>query len=123
MMHGYLLSQPGVRFVGHSHPVAINAITCSVRGEELACGGRMMAEEVVFCGPASCWVPYTDPGIGLARAVRTAVETFQGADAGGSADLDADGSEIGADFGGDDGLWGAAVFAGVRHGPAHHAAG
>jgi rhamnose utilization protein RhaD (predicted bifunctional aldolase and dehydrogenase) len=79
MMHAYLLSQPGVRFVGHSHPTAINALTCSVRGEELACGGRMSAEEVVFCGPASCWVPYTDPGIGLARAVRTAVEAFQAA--------------------------------------------
>ena len=77
MMHGYLLSQPGIRFVGHTHPTAVNTLTCSMRGEKLACGGRLTAEEVVFCGPASCWVPYTDPGIGLARAVRAAVERFR----------------------------------------------
>ena len=79
MMHGYLLSQPGIRFVGHTHPTAINALTCSAHGEEVACGGRLTAEEVVFCGPLSCWVPYTDPGIGLARAVQTSVESFQAA--------------------------------------------
>lgn len=79
MMHAFLLSQPGVEFVGHSHPTAVNALTCSVRGEELACGGRMTAEEVVFCGAATAWVPYTDPGIGLARAVRDSVQRFQDA--------------------------------------------
>jgi rhamnose utilization protein RhaD (predicted bifunctional aldolase and dehydrogenase) len=77
MMHAYLLTLPGISFVGHSHPTAVNALTCSMLGEELACGGRLTAEDVVFCGAAACWVPYTDPGIGLARAVRTSVEAFR----------------------------------------------
>ncbi len=82
MMHAYLLScrltgdEQGINFVGHTHPTAINALTCSQRGEELALGGRMTPEEIAFCGPRTCWVPYSDPGLGLARAVREAVETY-----------------------------------------------
>jgi rhamnose utilization protein RhaD (predicted bifunctional aldolase and dehydrogenase) len=76
MMHAYLLQWEGINFVGHTHPTAINALTCSVRGKELALGGRMTPEEIVFCGPRACWVEYTDPGLGLARAVREAVEAY-----------------------------------------------
>lgn len=80
MMHAYLLScKPtaggqGLNFIGHTHPTAINALTCSQRGKELALGGRMTPEEIAFCGPRTCWVPYSDPGLGLARAVRDSVE-------------------------------------------------
>jgi rhamnose utilization protein RhaD (predicted bifunctional aldolase and dehydrogenase) len=82
VMHAYLLSckltagEPGINFVGHTHPTAINALTCSVRGKEIALGGRMTAEEITFCGPRTCWVEYTDPGLGLGRAVRDAVERY-----------------------------------------------
>jgi rhamnose utilization protein RhaD (predicted bifunctional aldolase and dehydrogenase) len=76
MMHAYLLSYEGINFVGHTHPTAINAITCSARGQELATGGRLTPEEIAFCGRSSCWVPYSDPGLGLARALRTALEAF-----------------------------------------------
>lgn len=76
MMHAYLLSWEGISFIGHTHPTAINALTCSQRGKELALGGRMTPEEIAFCGPCTCWVPYSDPGLGLARAVREAVEEY-----------------------------------------------
>jgi rhamnose utilization protein RhaD (predicted bifunctional aldolase and dehydrogenase) len=75
MMHAYLLSWEGINFVGHTHPTAINALTCSARGKELS-RGRLTPEEIVFCGPRSCWVEYTDPGLPMARAVRAAVEEY-----------------------------------------------
>ena len=48
------------RFVLHTHPVDINAVTCSRDGAALA--GRLF-------GDRALWVPYTDPGLPLARAV------------------------------------------------------
>ncbi len=76
MMHAYLLCYEAVRFVGHTHPTAINALTCSQRGRELALGGRLTPEEIIFCGARTCWVPYTDPGLEMARAVRDAVAAY-----------------------------------------------
>ncbi len=74
-LHAYLLSLPGIRFVGHTHPTAVNAILCSVRAKE-AVAGRLFPDEIVCCGPAVCFVEYTDPGIPLARRLRTEVERF-----------------------------------------------
>ena len=53
-----LLPEP---IVLHTHPTTINALTCCQ-------GGRALAERVV--GADSLWVPYTDPGLPLARAIR-----------------------------------------------------
>jgi len=74
-LHAYLLSLPDVHFVAHSHPTAVNAILCSVGAEE-AVSGRLFPDEIVCCGPAVCFVEYTDPGIVLARALCEAVEQF-----------------------------------------------
>lgn len=45
------------RLVVHTHPFAINALTCGVRGEEAA--------RELF-GQEALWIPYTDPGYRLA---------------------------------------------------------
>lgn len=74
-LHAYLLSLPGVRFVGHTHPVAVNAILCSVRAEELI-AGRLFPDEIVVCGVAPLWVPYTDPGLPLARELRRRLQQY-----------------------------------------------
>lgn len=76
-LHAYLLSLPGIRFVGHTHPVAVNAILCSQRAEELI-AGRLFPDEIVVCGIAPLWVPYTDPGLPLARELRRRVEAYVG---------------------------------------------
>ncbi|HEX2099785.1 MAG TPA: class II aldolase/adducin family protein, partial [Candidatus Synoicihabitans sp.] len=73
MFHAWLLTLPGVNFVGHTHPNTVNGILCSPRAAEFA-ARRMFPDEIVCCGPASPLVPYTDPGLPLARAIRTAVE-------------------------------------------------
>ena len=73
VLHALILQLEGVDFVGHTHPTAVNAILCSQRAEE-AIGGRLFPDEIVYCGPAPVYVPYTDPGVPLARAVRDAID-------------------------------------------------
>lgn len=74
-LHAYLLSLPGIGFVGHTHPTAVNAVLCSAHARE-AVSGRLFPDEIVCCGPAVCYVEYTDPGIPLARRLRAEVERF-----------------------------------------------
>ncbi len=75
LFHAYFLSLPGIEFVGHTHPTAVNAVLCSQRAEELL-AGRLFPDEIVCCGPAPCWVPYVDPGQPLSREIRSRVEAY-----------------------------------------------
>jgi rhamnose utilization protein RhaD (predicted bifunctional aldolase and dehydrogenase) len=72
VLHAVALQLDGVNFVGHTHPTAVSAILCSEKVEE-AIAGRLFPDEIVYCGPAPVYVPYTDPGLPLTRAVRDAV--------------------------------------------------
>jgi len=74
-LHAYLLSLPDIRFVGHTHPVAVNSILCSVHSREVI-KGRLFPDEIVYCGPAVCYVEYIDLGLPLARHLRKRVEEF-----------------------------------------------
>jgi rhamnose utilization protein RhaD (predicted bifunctional aldolase and dehydrogenase) len=69
VLHALALQLEGIAFVGHTHPTAVNAVLCSQKAEE-AVSGRLFPDEIVLCGPASVYVPYTDPGLPLARRVR-----------------------------------------------------
>lgn len=69
LLHALCLSLEGVNFVGHTHPIAINSLTCSV-AFETAFSGRLFPDEIVVCGPAPLLVPYIDPGVPLARRVK-----------------------------------------------------
>ena len=69
VLHAICLQLPDVNFVGHTHPTAINMVTCSV-AFETAISGRLFPDEIVVCGPAPVVVPYIDPGLPLAREVR-----------------------------------------------------
>jgi len=75
MMHAYLLGLPGIKFVGHTHPTSVNALLCSVRAEELA-QTCLFPDQIVCCGPSPVFVPYTDPGLSLARMVRERVQAW-----------------------------------------------
>jgi rhamnose utilization protein RhaD (predicted bifunctional aldolase and dehydrogenase) len=74
-LHACVLSLPNIRFVGHTHPTAVNAILCSDRARE-AVSGRLFPDEIVCCGPSVCYVEYADPGLALARCLRQRVEEF-----------------------------------------------
>jgi len=75
MFHAWLLTLPGVNFVGHTHPVAVNAILCSERATDFA-ARRLFPDEIVCCGSASALVPYVDPGLSLAQEIRRAGLVF-----------------------------------------------
>jgi rhamnose utilization protein RhaD (predicted bifunctional aldolase and dehydrogenase) len=66
---------PGINFVGHTHPTAINMITCSA-AFETAVSGRLIPDEIVLCGPAPVLIPYVDPGLPLAREVQRRINTY-----------------------------------------------
>jgi rhamnose utilization protein RhaD (predicted bifunctional aldolase and dehydrogenase) len=74
-LHALALQLEGVNFVGHTHPTAVNAILCSQKVEE-AVAGRLFPDEIVVCGPAPAYVPYTDPGLPLARKVRDVLNRY-----------------------------------------------
>ncbi|MFO1475062.1 MAG: class II aldolase/adducin family protein [Verrucomicrobiota bacterium] len=75
LFHAWLLSLPGVEFVGHSHAPAVNSILCSPRAREFA-ARRLFPDEIVCCDIESVWVPYTDPGMRLAQAIRGGTRRF-----------------------------------------------
>lgn len=74
--HAVALTTAAAQFVGHTHPTAVNSILCSEKAEE-AFSGRLFPDEIVVCGPAPVFVPYTDPGIPLARVIRSKILAYQ----------------------------------------------
>ena len=75
LFHAYLLTLPGVEYVGHTHAVTVNQILCSPRAREFA-ENRLFPDEIVCCGTASVFIPYTDPGLKLAQAIHQETENF-----------------------------------------------
>jgi rhamnose utilization protein RhaD (predicted bifunctional aldolase and dehydrogenase) len=75
VLHALALRLEGVNFVGHTHPTAVNAILCSQKAEE-AIAGRLFPDEIVYCGPAPVYIPYTDPGVPLARKVGDEIDRY-----------------------------------------------
>lgn len=75
IFHAYLLTLPGVNFVGHTHPVTVNQVLCSRQARALA-RHRIFPDEVVCCGAESVFVPYADPGLKLAQAIRRSVVAY-----------------------------------------------
>jgi rhamnose utilization protein RhaD (predicted bifunctional aldolase and dehydrogenase) len=74
--HTFLLSLSEVRFVGHTHPIPVNQILCSSHAGAFS-RQRQCPDEVVCCGPVSLLIPYVDPGLALARRIRSELNVFQ----------------------------------------------
>lgn len=75
VFHAWLLTLPGINFVGHAHATAVNQVLCSMRAREFA-SHRMFPDEIVCCSTASVLVPYTDPGLQLAQGIRRETEAY-----------------------------------------------
>ncbi|PQV62596.1 Class II Aldolase and Adducin N-terminal domain-containing protein [Abditibacterium utsteinense] len=75
LFHAYLLTLPEVGFVGHTHPVAVNGLLCGPRASQFA-RHRLFPDHIVCCGLEDVLVPYCNPGVPLARAIRERVEEW-----------------------------------------------
>ena len=75
--HAYFLSLPGIEVVGHTHPTVMGSILCA--GEKFSrrfALERRFPDEVVCCGARSILVPYEDPGVILAQAIKRETDKF-----------------------------------------------
>ena len=59
----------------HTHPTFTNMLLCSKHAEE-AVAGRIFPDQIVSMRHKSVYVPYTDPGLPLAREVRSRFHRF-----------------------------------------------
>jgi rhamnose utilization protein RhaD (predicted bifunctional aldolase and dehydrogenase) len=75
LLHAQLLCLEDVNSVGHTHPTAINALTCSEAFPGIF-KGRIFPDEIVLCGVAPLLVSYTDPGIPLARHIKNLMQDY-----------------------------------------------
>ncbi len=76
-LHALCLAQPGVSWVGHTHPVAALGLLCSRAGARSFTRGGVFPDEIVYCGLTPAVVPYVDPGVKLALALRGALATYR----------------------------------------------
>ena len=76
VFHAALLRQDGVAAVAHTHPIAVNALTCSAQWPDCV-NGRLFPDEAVVCGPAAALIPYMDPGVELARSIQQAASEYR----------------------------------------------
>jgi rhamnose utilization protein RhaD (predicted bifunctional aldolase and dehydrogenase) len=75
LLHAVCLTEGQARVVAHSHPAAVNSFLCSER-PELLVEGSLFPDQIVVLGRHRLLVPYTDPGLALARRVRTQLTDF-----------------------------------------------
>ncbi|GAA2459308.1 hypothetical protein GCM10010191_94400 [Actinomadura vinacea] len=68
LLHALCIEHAGASVVGHTHPVAANALLCSDRAHLLV-EGALFPDQVVVLGRHALLVPYADPGLDIAREV------------------------------------------------------
>lgn len=69
ILHAVCMTTGSANVVAHTHPVPVNILLCSEHGRQLATD-VIFPEQVVVLGPRPLYIPYVDPGLALARAVR-----------------------------------------------------
>lgn len=74
-MHALLLSIPGIDVSVHTHPTPLLSLLCLDNASQIA-QWRLFPDEIVCCGPSTAFVPYADPGIPLANAIRASIEQY-----------------------------------------------
>ena len=74
-LHAICLKEGGAKWVGHTHPVSVLKILCSKLGAE-PFRRHIFPDEIVVCGRHLAVVPYVDPGIRLAVALRDSLRRF-----------------------------------------------
>jgi rhamnose utilization protein RhaD (predicted bifunctional aldolase and dehydrogenase) len=74
-LHALCIREGGAKWVGHTHPVSVLRVVCSQLGAE-PFKRHIFPDAIVVCGRALAVVPYVDPGLHLAIAVRDSLRAF-----------------------------------------------
>jgi rhamnose utilization protein RhaD (predicted bifunctional aldolase and dehydrogenase) len=69
LLHVVCVLDAGATTVAHTHPESVNALLCSDRADVLG-GPPIFPDQVVVIGRRALLIPYSDPGVVLAREVR-----------------------------------------------------
>jgi rhamnose utilization protein RhaD (predicted bifunctional aldolase and dehydrogenase) len=75
-LHALCLTEGGARWVGHTHTDSMLNILCSRQGATPFLQ-NIYPDVIVVCGRRVAVVPYIDPGLELARAVREELQRFK----------------------------------------------
>lgn len=75
LFHAFLLSCPGINFIGHTHPTAINSILCSENSEEII-KSKIFPDDLKFCNMEYIYIKCPGPGIELAREIREKTNNY-----------------------------------------------
>lgn len=76
-LHALCYTEGGARWVGHTHTDSILQVLCSTLGAEPFLN-HIYPDVIVVCGRHVAVVPYIDPGLELALAVRDELRRFRG---------------------------------------------
>ncbi|HEV2328065.1 MAG TPA: class II aldolase/adducin family protein [Verrucomicrobiae bacterium] len=74
-LHAICLREGGAKWVGHTHPVSVLKILCNTLGADPFLN-HIFPDAIVVCGRRLAVVPYVDPGIRLAVALRASLRDF-----------------------------------------------
>jgi rhamnose utilization protein RhaD (predicted bifunctional aldolase and dehydrogenase) len=75
ILHAVIYDLTPAQVIAHTHPTPVNMLTCSINAGLLV-EGALYPDAIVMLGKRQVLVPYTDPGVPLAKAVRSSVITF-----------------------------------------------
>jgi rhamnose utilization protein RhaD (predicted bifunctional aldolase and dehydrogenase) len=75
-LHSLCLREPGVKWTGHTHTTSVLAILASQQGAEPFLR-HVCPDAIVVCGRHVLPVPYINPGLDLALAVRDGLAKFR----------------------------------------------
>lgn len=75
-LHSLCLREPGVKWTGHTHTTSVLAILASKQGAEPFLR-HVCPDAIVVCGRHVLPVPYINPGLDLALAVRDGLAKFR----------------------------------------------
>lgn len=75
-LHSLCLREPGVKWTGHTHTTSVLAILASQQGAEPFLR-HVCPDAIVVCGRHVLPVPYINPGLDLALAVREGLAKFR----------------------------------------------
>ena len=77
-LHAICIFECHAKWVGHTHPISVMSILCSEGGASHF-QKHLFPDEIVVCGEHAAVVPYVDPGLQLARAIRKSLHEFMNA--------------------------------------------